>query len=477
MGVIRKLQAVGAARGYIFLCSVLLYLLSVIFPFPGAQVLLAVSSVCCLLAAFAYCSLVSKALSVAFVVCGLYFAHTSSTSWFHILTSFGSMSSLLCLFAVVPLIAIPVRVGHYEVSVSQVLQKRHLSDRKLYFTISAFAYLLGSLMNIATIPMMYHAVRGVVERSNLRDGKRFLVQSIVTGYAMPLAWSPVTAVVAAVVNVTRVAWLAVLPLTLIISFAGLALSVLLFKGSRGPAFQPESADVYIAAAAESSEETNAPTRGHSIWQIPIAIVAFIACMLLIQHWSGWSMLEVISILSIPFAAAWSALMGEGLSFVRQLARHHATVRNLHGTFAVFTAAGFFVSTLEHAQASASLNRTFVHVAAAIGPSVFIAVIPIIVIAMSMIGFHPVVSIALLGTSLHPSVLHMSPIWLSIALFGGGVLTFIVSPFNATLNVTGTVAQQSPWTIMRWNVKFCICFLVLIVAIVAIGQRLLPHWTL
>jgi hypothetical protein len=100
-----------------------------------------------------------------------------------------------------------------------------------------------------------------------------------------------------------------------------------------------------------------------------------------------------------------------------------------------------------------------------------ALIPVIIVSLSLIGFHPVVSIALLGTSLHPSVLHMSPIWLSIALFGGGVLTFIVSPFNATLNVTGAVMKQKPSTVMKWNVKFCVCFLILVMVVVALGQAL------
>lgn len=209
----------------------------------------------------------------------------------------------------------------------------------------------------------------------------------------------------------------------------------------------------------------------SIWQIVLAVAAFIVAMLAIQYVSGWSLVEVITILSVPFVFVWSLLLRESKALIASLKQYRKSVQNLQNIFAVFTAAGFFVETLQHSVYIRAIDQQFVEASRWLGPSVFIALIPVIIVSLSLIGFHPVVSIALLGTSLHPSVLHMSPIWLSVALFGGGVLTFIVSPFNATLNVTGTVTNEKPSTVMKWNVKFCMCFLILVMVVVALGQAL------
>jgi len=458
--------------GYVFMASVLLYVLSVFIPSQGFHDVLCLGSLVSLLVAFPDASRTSKVLSLLFLVFGFVFAVQSGSSPLHIFQSFGSMLSLLSLFSIVPLLAIPVKIGGYQHTVEYLLARRQLSQRKLYLTIGALSYLLGSLMNIAAIPMMYHSVNRVVDRPDIRNPKRFLVQSIVIGYAMPLTWSPVAAVVAAVVGATSVSWLAVLPITLALSLAGLLLGFLLFFGlqSTNPSTLDAPSSSRISATLEPAEllDTSAPKR-RGIWQIGLAVTTFIVSMLAIQRGSGWSMIAVIAVLSIPFSWIWSALIHQSQQFFEGLKQHRTSVQNLHNTFAVFTAAGFFVQTLQQSKYIHSIDDSFVYVSQLLGPSVFIALIPVITVLLSLIGFHPVVSIALLGTSLHPAVLHMSPVWLSVALFGGGVLTFIISPFNATLNVTGNVSGENPSTIMKWNMKFCVCYLVLIMAVVAVGQ--------
>lgn len=196
---------------------------------------------------------------------------------------------------------------------------------------------------------------------------------------------------------------------------------------------------------------------------------FILAMMGLQGGTQLSMIEIISILAIPFAWGWTALLGKSRDFWGALQNYQTSVTNLHNTFSVFTAAGFFVVALQHSHYIKSIDTALVSASSALSPAVFIAFIPVLAILLSLIGFHPVISITLLGAALHPHVLHMSPLWLSVALLGGGVLTFIVSPFNATLNVTGTVSGQPAATLMRWNLPFVLVFLALVMVIVAVGQ--------
>lgn len=118
----------------------------------------------------------------------VYQEHLSSLK---IILSFGSMLQLLSLFSIVPILALPIRLGDYGRSVEQLVASKQFSARVMYLMIALLSYFLGSLMNIAAIPMMYQSVHRLIERSHVGEKQKFLTKSIITGYAMPLIWSPV----------------------------------------------------------------------------------------------------------------------------------------------------------------------------------------------------------------------------------------------------------------------------------------------
>jgi hypothetical protein len=293
------------------------------------------------------------------------------------------------------------------------------------------------------------------------------------------------AVVAAVVNVTGVQWVSILPITLALSFAGLALGAILLQLDRpqkavtadelirprnlmaSPKTATSMSPARDEVATTRTVETDAAHR--ALWHVGLAVVIFTVSLLFIQTLTGWSMIEVVAVLSVPFAWYWSLLLGRQHLFWVLLAKHAQSIRNLQNTFVVFTAAGYFVQCLQTSPYIHVLDNALVRTSQMLGPTLLVALIPIVTVLLSMTGLHPVVTITLLGASLHPSVLHVSPTWLAIALFGGGVTTFIVSPFNATLNVMAGVTGEAPTTIMRWNAPFSVCFLLLISVISAVGQ--------
>ncbi|MCL6600639.1 MAG: hypothetical protein K6T81_18195 [Alicyclobacillus macrosporangiidus] len=199
------------------------------------------------------------------------------------------------------------------------------------------------------------------------------------------------------------------------------------------------------------------------------MLLFILTMLGLERWTGWGMLQVIGVVPIPFALLWSLLIRRGRAFLRALVQQHRQVANLQNLFTVFTAAGFFVQSVSHSPYINDIDQLLIHAALAIGPALFVAILPLIPVALSMVGFHPIVTITLLSSALHPQVLHMSPIWLSVALLGGGAITFVVSPFTATLNVAAAASGERPSVIMRWNLRFCAVYLVMVMAIAALGQ--------
>ncbi|CAB3389440.1 hypothetical protein [Kyrpidia spormannii] len=209
----------------------------------------------------------------------------------------------------------------------------------------------------------------------------------------------------------------------------------------------------------------------NLWEIGLAILVFVLLTQGLQVLTGWGMIEAIAILSIPFSWTWSAWVGQSRQFWTLLRKQGRSIQTLQNTFAVFTAAGFLIQCLGLSPYLARINESFVHVSWAVGPALFVAIVPWVIVLLSLLGLHPVVAITLLGSSLNPSILHVSPFWLAITLFGAGIVTFIVSPFNPTVNVTSAVSRIEPFTIIRWNLLFSLLFLTFVTAFAALGQAL------
>ncbi|MBX5435880.1 MAG: hypothetical protein IRZ33_01530 [Alicyclobacillaceae bacterium] len=491
---------IAGVRGWVFLAAVFVYLISVIIPWPPLQESLPYLSIAALLTAWPAASAVSKGLTFLFLAAGTALVWTGHPGPRSVIQSFGSMLNLLSLFSVVPILAIPIVAGDYQQAVERLFEGRHLSPRRLYLTIAGLSYLLASLMNIAAIPMMYQSVARLVEQRRIPEPTRFLMSSIVVGYAMPLAWSPIAAVVAAIVDITGIRWAQAVPVTLALSFAGLAIGVAIFRitgsnqaakeaaataASGPPSAVPPAARQQSAAPAPSADAlsefgrpihgnaaatgTAVPARSGKLWHIGLAVVLFFAAMQSLQSLTGWAMIEVIAILAMPFAWLWSLLLGRQPIFWKRLAQQRKSVQALHNTFSVFTAAGYFVQCLHQSTYVHAFDTAFIHASWAIGPTGFVALVPIVTVVLSLVGLHPVVTISLLGAALTPSVLHVSPIWLAIGLFGGGVTSFVLSPFNATANVAASVSGVQPSEIIRWNAAFSILFLLFVAAVAAAGQ--------
>lgn len=472
------------ARGPLFLTTVVLYAADTLCPGRLLEDLLASAAVASMVAGFGTASRQAKTLTVLFLAAGLVLARTGHATLPLAWPWFGDLSGLLALFSIVPVLAIPVRLGRYERSVERLLLAGPaLTPRYLFCVIAGLAYLMASLMNVAVIPLLYHTTEPLI-RVRVRSPRRFILESIVCGYATALTWSPVAAVVAAVIHVIGISWLAVLPAMGLLSLVGLGLGVAWFM-LREPAFalhvRPATAaavaaeppQVYpataAALAADHPSDTSSP--GRPIWHIAAGVVAFAVVLLSAQALGHWSMLQAIAIVCVPFAWAWSACIREQPAFRQALAAHRSYVQKLENLFTVFTAAGFFVQALSHSPFLSRVDHAFLTLSHVLGPYLLLALLPLLPMLLSLIGFHPMVSLSLFAPVLRPEVIHASPLWLAVALVGGSIITYVFSPFTATLNIASAVSSEPPLAIMRWNLPFCGLFLVVVMAAAALGQAL------
>ncbi|MCL6594452.1 MAG: hypothetical protein K6T31_10780, partial [Alicyclobacillus sp.] len=307
----------AAARGPLFLSTVVLYAADTLFPVRLLDLLLASAAVASMVTGYPTASRQAKTLTLLFLAAGLVLARTAHATPVVTWPWFGNLAGLLALFSIVPVLAIPVRLGHYERSVERLLLNGPaLTPRYLFCVIAGLAYLMASLMNVAVIPLLYHTTEPLI-RVRVRSPRRFILESIVCGYATALTWSPVAAVVAAVIHVIGISWLAVLPAMGVLSLVGLALGIAWFI-LREPAFvlaaRPTAAvagaatsprvSPVAAATLASDHAPDTPPSGRPIWHIAAGVVAFAVVLLSAQALGHWSMLQAIAIVCVPFAWAW-----------------------------------------------------------------------------------------------------------------------------------------------------------------------------
>src|SRR5205085_9443771 len=110
----------------------------------------------------------------------------------------GNMLYLLVLFAVVPFLSVPVKLGGYSQAIRDVLQQRIASVFSLNCLATALAFVCGSFMSMAAVPIMMSSMESVVEHYPIPDKMRFMTVSSTYGYVLPILWTPVSGVVGVV---------------------------------------------------------------------------------------------------------------------------------------------------------------------------------------------------------------------------------------------------------------------------------------
>lgn len=137
----------------------------------------------------------------------------------------------------------------------------------------------------------------------------------------------------------------------------------------------------------------------------------------------------------------------------------------------FVAIGLFSNSFEHSPLSKMIGQSDSPFITQLSWGALI-LIPILVVAFSLIGIHPLLSVTLLGQIMMGLHLPFIILALALGLNIGSVLSYMMSPFAGIVVVIANILGVSSATVsLRWNGKYCIKFLVLSLAFI-IGYTLM-----
>ena len=422
------------------------------------------------------CGWAARALSALFLAGGTLFLWRAGGSWTEAFAAFGTMVPVVVLFAVIPVLALPVQLGGYGHSVAALCRRRVRTPGQLYRAISGLSYFLSAVLNLATLPMVVAAVRDATRQYRIARPNRFLASGVLHGFVLPTLWSPVAPIVGFVLDQTGVSWLRLFPLLCGLSLLGLAWDWLRHAagtrwGRRAAVYACTGADSgpdREAAACETAAAEAAGT-GRPLWELALAVGLFLAAVSAASAAIGGGLTRTVAVLVLPAAAVWALAIGQGRGFWRVL-REYARVKlpRMANQTAVFVSAGFFATCLQQAGVDASLGEAVRRIADAIGPSGALALVLATPMAFAYAGMHPIVTLTLLLPAFRPDVVGLAPELLAAALLCGAMATFVGGPFNATLGVMAALVNESPFALARRRLPFLVGFEVLAYAVLRLG---------
>ncbi|WP_240374264.1 hypothetical protein [Bacillus piscicola] len=464
---------------YLFLSAIFLYILSNFVSSPFIGTLLSIASLLAVVSSIVFVKRIVLAFGVVFLGIGSVMLIGSGAGAADFLYSFGPMLNLLTLFALIPILSLPIKLGNYAKDVTAVIHKKIHNSGQLYMVSSGISYFLSSFMNLAALPMTYYSIRPSADSFEIKNKERFMSRSITHGFAMPTLWTPVTPIVGVVIEMTGVNYSSMLPILVPFSILGLLLdwsmAHLVSRRSeqmpKGKKKQQETG-MKKKTAEEISAAEEQPERSpfRRLFHILAAIIILNIVILIIEQFFDLSFIFLISLLVIPFSFTWTLLLGKGVDYVSGLKNHFQThVLKMKDQFFLFLSAGFFISAINVSGADQTINHWISALIDVTGVQVFLVILPMVPVALAFIGLHPAVAFVLIVEALNPEVLGISPLVMTIAMLGSAVPSFLMGPYNATIGVMSNIIDKNPFKISNWNFTFCSMYMVLLILFLQAAQ--------
>lgn len=444
-------------RIWLYSLVILVYLVVKIGRIDALAPVLSAVSLAAILVSLPATRWVSRVLSMLFLSAGTWMLLQKGTTAAEYVSGYGQMVYLLALFVVVPVLSVPVRLGGYGKAIEAVLRGRVGGVFQLQCLTTSLAFICGSFMSVAAIPVMMTSMAPVLASYPIADRVRFMSIAAICGYVLPILWTPVSGVVGTVLDSLRVDWLALFPSLFALSVATLVVNWAIFyvfelRGRNAPRLDDPAPQIDAASPLPL------------LFQMLAGILLLMGSVGVLEYILRIGLIPVVTMISIPFALAWSIAIGQGRNAVRAVI-HDFAVRlpGMADQFAIFIGAGFFAAAMRMSGFDHEANLMFLDLHEAIGSQLFLLLMPVMALAASFLGVHPLVAIALLGESLKPEVLGIPIRQLAVALVGSAVLTYMQGPFSGTLGLVQSINKVSSFRLAMWNAPYALAYFALLAA--------------
>lgn len=380
------------------------------------------------------------------------------------MSSFSGMTNTVAIMVALQLFSVPVTAGRYDRAIDS-WAARHIKSRRALFVFSTLVpHVFASFLMLGAIPVSMSLLGPAIE-ARVDNHKRFLSAAMTRGYVLAAIWAPGAINLYLVVQATGVAWSRILLPGFLLALCGLGASVLMesgkngvIRGGDGLAGASGTGMLELSPTLTAKAENRAVRR---IFYVALGIVIGVLALEALKIGVGYTR---ILIAGTAISLAWIAVTaGDPEVRARNGVRQAFTDYWKDGILKVsdigpfFVAMGVFSGAI---QASGYLDA----IAPALRASTqFLGVwsvflLPMVIIGLSLIGFHPFMTIVLFGTVLAKAGMPVPPIAIALALATGGAASYMISPFAGIIMTVAKYTRSSAWQVaVRWNGAYSLVF--------------------
>ncbi|TFB24464.1 hypothetical protein E3U55_02920 [Filobacillus milosensis] len=354
---------------------------------------------------------------------------------------------LLAIFIFVPLISIPIRTGKYLDYMDIIFNHYISSSRQLYIYLKVSIMGIGSVMNLGTIPILYH----LTSTSSFEKFEDTRLRALIRGFSMAFLWSPYFISIALILSYFDITWVELFPIGFSFALIGIALGILTMGKSSVPLKSIEEIDQSSIIKAKQK-----------LIELVVIIVVMTVLTMTIEHNVDLSVLTIIPIIAIIVSTIWTLFYLNPKELIQEWV-HYTQDRlpRMGNELSLFIAAGAFGVAILNAGAS----EWIIYLLEATGITHVLMIIPLIALivnALSFVGIHPIITNTALAITLSSSPLFAEDhLILSVGLLVGWMMTILVSPFSATNLMVGNLTNSNSVRVgLRMNWQFAILLYVI-----------------
>ena len=323
----------------------------------------------------------------------------------------GAWTEIAVLLAVVPIVsALLVRRRYIQVLIAAAARVGVLATQ---LAVLISGHVIGSVALLAVVPVLGDFL-GL--RNQAPAVRQHFAQLILRGFVSSVAWSPSTGAMGVIVLATGLRWTQLAPALLLVGGSGLLLGVL------WTVTMHRRSEVPVELSGEGLLDLTAdraPDRSRVLELIGFLTVTFV--LILVLELQDFATTVVVVPAVMLTTTLLLLLLTEGPRIAATTVREHLLVRMPRGAgeAAFPLAAGFLGSALAASGVSeVAVGRTL-DLAGSIGISLQV-VLPLLVVAVTLMGVPPLVSVALISGAIPPVLTGMSPtLYAALLVIGSG----------------------------------------------------------
>lgn len=426
----------------------LLYVLDLLLPLPlGAAAAAAAAAV--LLLDLPFMGKTFRLPAWIFFLLGaavLLFCRAPLSQWEQGLSS---MMKTVVILVVMQGLALAMRRGGYEQAAAECLCGRSGSLAGLFCLILLLSHLLAGVMSLGCVVVILAAISPAV-RQRLPDSRRFLAASLSWGYCTLFLWAPGTVTVLMSMQVFDLDWQSYFPPAFALSLLGLALGA----GIAHFRFRGQS-------LASAGTETVSPGAWRKLRRLAGVLAVIVAAVALLERLGFSTSIGRLLVTILTVTAVWLTAQGrvpEAPPLLRQWWQDYLPKNQDLAAF--FLSMGVFSAAIQYSGFGDRLTELCAGHSGLLGPLV-LPLLPLAIVAFSLVGLHPFVSVLMVGPILAGLPLPVTPLQLGLAMSLGCCLSYMFSPFAGLILTLSHELQEPPLRMcLRANLPFAIPYYLL-----------------